>query len=172
MDPPPAETLMKALESLYALGALNDHGELTRLGRQMAEFPLDPAMSKTILASDPLGCSDEVVTIVSMLSVQNSVFFRPKEKKEAADNVRKTFTDPLGDHFTLLNVWNQWADSNFSNQWCFEHFVQTKAMKRARDIREQLTGLLERVEIELQSSGDQTAICKVHCILHYVMLIV
>ena len=42
MDPPPAETLIRALEQLYALGALNDRGELTKLGRRMAEFPMDP----------------------------------------------------------------------------------------------------------------------------------
>ena len=52
MDPPPHETLVLALEQLYALGALNHKGELTRLGRRMAEFPVDPMMSKTILASE------------------------------------------------------------------------------------------------------------------------
>ena len=40
MDPPPHEMLMRALENLYALGALNDKGDLTKLGRKMAEFPL------------------------------------------------------------------------------------------------------------------------------------
>ena len=52
MDRPPAETLMRALEQLYALGALNDRGELTKLGRRMAEFPLDPMMSKAVIASE------------------------------------------------------------------------------------------------------------------------
>ena len=52
MDPPPTETLMRALEQLFALGALNDLGELTKLGRRMAEFPLDPMLSKMILASE------------------------------------------------------------------------------------------------------------------------
>ena len=46
MDSPPPETLIKALEQLYALSALNDKGELTKLGRRMAEFPMDPMMSK------------------------------------------------------------------------------------------------------------------------------
>jgi hypothetical protein len=41
-----------ALEQLYALGALNHHGELTKLGRRMAEFPVDPMMAKMILASE------------------------------------------------------------------------------------------------------------------------
>lgn len=52
MDPPPHDALIMALEQLYALGALNHRGELTKMGRQMAEFPCDPMLSKMILASD------------------------------------------------------------------------------------------------------------------------
>jgi HrpA-like RNA helicase len=67
MDPPPGEMLMRALELLYALGALNDRGELTKLGRRMAEFPVDPMLSKAIIASEDYSCTDEILTIVSML---------------------------------------------------------------------------------------------------------
>lgn len=49
MDPPPPETLIRALEQLYALGALNDDGDLTKLGRRMAEFPCDPMLAKAII---------------------------------------------------------------------------------------------------------------------------
>lgn len=55
MDPPPTETLLRALEQLYALGALNDRGELTTLGRKMAEFPLDPMLAKMIINSEKYG---------------------------------------------------------------------------------------------------------------------
>lgn len=64
MDPPPPDTLVSALEQLYNLGALDDEGLLTRLGRKMAEFPLDPPVSKTLIASVDLGCSEEVLTII------------------------------------------------------------------------------------------------------------
>lgn len=60
MDAPPAETLIKALEQLYALGALNDKGELTKLGRRMAEFPIDPMLSKTLIAAEKYKCTEEV----------------------------------------------------------------------------------------------------------------
>jgi pre-mRNA-splicing factor ATP-dependent RNA helicase DHX16 len=60
LDPPPGETLMRALELLYALGALNDRGELTKLGRRMAEFPVDPMLSKAIISSENYSCTDEV----------------------------------------------------------------------------------------------------------------
>jgi pre-mRNA-splicing factor ATP-dependent RNA helicase DHX16 len=107
MDPPPAETLIRALEQLYALNALNDRGELTKIGRRMAEFPLDPMMSKSILASEQYGCSEEVISICSMLDVQSALYYRPKDKKFHVEKIHKMFNRPGGDHLTLLNVWNQ-----------------------------------------------------------------
>lgn len=60
LDPPPGDTLIRALDLLYALGAFNDRGELTKMGRRMAEFPMDPALSKSILASEKYNCTEEV----------------------------------------------------------------------------------------------------------------
>nr|XP_039251809.1 pre-mRNA-splicing factor ATP-dependent RNA helicase DHX16-like [Styela clava] len=154
MDPPPHETLVMALEQLYALGALNHLGELTKLGRRMAEFPVDPMLSKTLLASEKYKCSEEVVTIVAMLSVNNSIFYRPKDKIVHADNARQNFYMPGGDHLVLLNVYNQWVGTGHSTQWCFENFIQHRSMKRARDVRDQLEGLMERVEIEPTSNPN------------------
>eukprot|EP01006_Ploeotia_vitrea_P039275 TRINITY_DN66328_c10_g1_i1.p1 TRINITY_DN66328_c10_g1~~TRINITY_DN66328_c10_g1_i1.p1 ORF type:complete len:540 (-),score=319.76 TRINITY_DN66328_c10_g1_i1:789-2384(-) len=51
MDPPAPETLMRALELLNYLGALDDEGDLTKTGRLMAMFPLDPQLSKAVIAS-------------------------------------------------------------------------------------------------------------------------
>ena len=160
MDPPPAETLMRALEQLYALGALNDRGELTKIGRRMAEFPVDPQLSKMILNAENYGCVDQILTICAMLSVNNATFYRPKDKAIHADNARRNFFRPNGDHMTLLNVYSQWAESDFSTQWCFENFIQHRSMTRARDIRDQLENLCERVEVELSSSDDSDSIRK------------
>ncbi|KAG2496372.1 hypothetical protein HYH03_005601 [Edaphochlamys debaryana] len=155
MDPPPAETLLRALEQLYALGALNDKGELTKLGRRMAEFPLDPMLAKTLIASETYKVSEQIATVCAMVSVGSSVFYRPKDKAVFADNAHKNFArGGVGDHISLLNVYDGWAESNFASQWCFENYVQVRSMKRARDIRDQLVGLMERVEIEMV--GDPT----------------
>ncbi|KAM9985810.1 hypothetical protein ACTFIZ_002108 [Dictyostelium cf. discoideum] len=156
MDPPPAQTLIAALEQLYALGALNDRGQLTKLGRKMAEFPVDPQLSKMIIASEKYKCSEEILTICAMLSVGNTIFYRPKDKAFAADAARKLFFHPQGDHLTLMNVFNQWRESGYAVQWCFENFIQHRSMKRAQDVRDQLELLLERVEIPLVSNVDDT----------------
>jgi len=68
MDPPAPETLMRALELLNYLGALNDDGDLTELGSIMAEFPLDPQLSKMLVASCDYNCSNEILSITAMLS--------------------------------------------------------------------------------------------------------
>jgi len=160
MDPPPTETMFRALEQLYALGALNDRGELTTLGRKMAEFPVDPMLAKMIIASEKFGVSEEVATIAAMVSVGGNVFYRPKDKAVHADNAHKAFhRGNVGDHIALMHCYNSWAETNYASQWCFENFVQVRTMKRARDIRDQVLGLMERCEIDLISNaGDVEAI--------------
>jgi pre-mRNA-splicing factor ATP-dependent RNA helicase DHX15/PRP43 len=68
MDPPAPETLMRALELLNYLGALDDDGELTKTGEIMAEFPLDPQLSKMLIISPEHFCSNEILSLVAMLS--------------------------------------------------------------------------------------------------------
>jgi len=154
MDPPSTDTLVRAVEQLYALGALNNAGELTKIGRQMAEFPADPMLSRTILAADKYGCVEEVLSIIAMLGESSALFFRPKDKKIHADSARARFTNKDGgDHLTLLNVFNEWVDSDYSYVWAKENFLQQRSLTRARDVRDQLAKLCDRVEVDASKSG-------------------
>ena len=154
MDPPPTEALIGALNQLFALQALNHRGEMTKLGRQMAEFPTDPMLAKAVLAADKEGCVEEVWSVVAMLGEASALFFRPKDKKIHADSARNRFTiKDGGDHVTLLNVWNQWVDSDFSPVWARENFLQQRSLTRARDVRDQLAKLCERVEVAPSTCG-------------------
>jgi ATP-dependent RNA helicase DHX8/PRP22 len=163
MDPPPMETMIAAMEQLHTLSALDDEGLLTRLGRRMAEFPLEPQLSKMLIQSVHLGCSEEILTIVSMLSVQN-VFYRPKDKQAIADQRKAKFNQPEGDHLTLLSVYNAWKNNKFSNAWCFENFIQARTLRRAQDVRKQMLGMMDRHKLDVVSCGKnvshvQKAIC-------------
>ncbi|KAG8167717.1 hypothetical protein KVR01_003406 [Diaporthe batatas] len=155
MDPPPMNTMLTAMEELYALSALDDEGLLTRLGRKMADFPVEPSLAKALVYSVDLGCSDEMLTIVSMLNIQ-TVFYRPKEKQSQADQKKAKFHDPHGDHLTLLNVYNSWKHSGFSNPWCFENFIQARSVRRAKDVRDQLTKMMQRYRHPITSCGRDT----------------
>lgn len=158
MDPPSTDTLIKSLELLYMLGALNDKGELTKMGRRMAEFPIEPMMSRAILDSEARNCTEEVLSIIAMLGESGSLFYRPKDKKMHADKAKQNFYRSGGDMFMLLNIWEQWVETGYSQSWCYENYLQFKTLSRARDVRDQLAGLCERVEIVPQSNPNSNDI--------------
>jgi ATP-dependent RNA helicase DHX8/PRP22 len=113
----------------------------------MAEFPLEPQLSKILITSVELGCTDEILTVVAMLSVENP-FYRPKDKSAQADVKKAKFFQAEGDHLTLLSVYEAWKTSKFSNPWCHENFLQARAMRRAQDVRKQLVSVLDRYKMD------------------------
>jgi ATP-dependent RNA helicase DHX8/PRP22 len=66
---------------------------------------MEPSLSKALIESAAMHCSEELLTIVSMISGTGTqqVFFRPKEKQQQADQKKAKFHDPHGDHLTLLS---------------------------------------------------------------------
>jgi pre-mRNA-splicing factor ATP-dependent RNA helicase DHX38/PRP16 len=166
MDPPPQENILNSMYQLWVLGALNNVGGLTDLGWKMVEFPLDPPLAKMLLMGERLDCIDEVLTIVSMLSVP-SVFFRPKERAEESDAAREKFFVPESDHLTLLNVYQQWKEHDYRGDWCNDHYLQVKGLRKAREVRSQLLDILKQLKIELRSCGPdwdivRKAICSAY----------
>jgi pre-mRNA-splicing factor ATP-dependent RNA helicase DHX38/PRP16 len=154
MDPPPQDTITTSLFDLWALGAIDHVGELTAMGRTMTAFPMDPSLAKLlIMSSQEYACSEEMLTVVSMLSVP-SVFYRPKERQEESDTAREKFFVPESDHLTLLHVYNQWKSNGFSDGWCVRHFLHPKALRRAKEIREQIADILAlQKDMRLVSCG-------------------
>lgn len=150
MDPPPQDNILNSMYRLWVLGALNNVGSLTGLGRKMADFPLDPPLAKMVLMGEQLGCLEEVVTIVSMLSVP-SVFFRPKDRAVESDAAREKFFIPESDHLTLYNIYQQWEKHNFKEDWCNVHFLHVKALQKAREVRHQLQKILRKLKIPSSS---------------------
>ncbi|XP_071480742.1 putative pre-mRNA-splicing factor ATP-dependent RNA helicase PRP1 [Diadema antillarum] len=151
MDPPAPETLMRALELLNYLGALDDNGDLTRLGSMMAEFPLDPQLAKMVIASTDYNCSNEVLSITAMLSVPQC-FLRPNEAKKLADEAKMRFAHIDGDHLTLLNVYHAFKQNNEDPQWCYDNFIQYRSLKSADSVRQQLVRIMDRFALRRTST--------------------
>jgi pre-mRNA-splicing factor ATP-dependent RNA helicase DHX38/PRP16 len=167
MDPPPQDTITTSLFDLWALGALDNLGELTDLGRKMNAFPMDPSLAKLLIMSEQYGCSEEMVTIVSMLSVPN-VFYRPKERQEESDAAREKFFVPESDHLTYLHVYTQWKSNGYSDGWCIRHFLHSKSLRRAKEVRDQLLDIMKMQNMEMVSSGtDWDVIRKCICSGYY-----
>ncbi|KAK4486075.1 hypothetical protein RD792_008741 [Penstemon davidsonii] len=167
MDPPPQENILNSMYQLWVLGALNNVGGLTDLGWKMVEFPLDPPLAKMLLIGEQLECINEVLTIVSMLSVP-SVFFRPKDRVEESDAAREKFFVPESDHLTLLNVYQQWKSNQYRGDWCNDHFLHVKGLRKAREVRSQLLDILKTLKIPLTSCGpDWDVVRKAICSAYF-----
>lgn len=160
MDPPAPETLMRALEQLNYLGALDDEGTLTNIGRIMSEFPLDPQLAKMLIASAEYGCSSEILSIVALLSVQQ-IFMRPKEAAKAADAAKNQFAHTDGDHLTLLNAYHAYKQAVQSTgssdpeakNWCWDNFIDLRAIRSAENVRSQLEKIMRKQNLPVKA-GD------------------
>ncbi|XP_041375783.1 pre-mRNA-splicing factor ATP-dependent RNA helicase PRP16-like [Gigantopelta aegis] len=154
MDPPPEDNILNSMYQLWILGALDNTGMLTPMGRQMVEFPLDPALSKMLIVSGQMECIAEILTIVSMLSVP-AIFYRPKGREEDSDAAREKFQVPESDHLTLLNVYQQWKRNGYSASWSNEHFIHIKAMRKVREVRQQLKEIMDQQKMPMVSCGNE-----------------
>ncbi|VDN52282.1 unnamed protein product [Dracunculus medinensis] len=154
MDAPPQDNMLNSMYQLWTLGALDNTGRLTKLGRKMVEFPLDPTLSKMLIVSESMECSDEVLTIVSMLSVP-AIFFRPKGREDDADAKKEKFQVPESDHLSFLNVYLQWRLHKYSTKWCNDNFIHVKAMRKVREVRAQLKDIMEEQKVKLISCGTE-----------------
>jgi pre-mRNA-splicing factor ATP-dependent RNA helicase DHX38/PRP16 len=158
LDSPPKDLLNCSLYDLWAIDALDNLGELTDLGQLMTKFPMEPTLSKAILMScrPEFQCSEEIITIVSMLSVP-SVYLRPKERANEADQMREKFLIAESDHLTLLNIFGQWElnlkkfRNNYGkiNTWCNKNFLQLKSLLRAKDIKNQIMLIMQKSHLPI-----------------------
>ncbi|KAK4205703.1 P-loop containing nucleoside triphosphate hydrolase protein [Triangularia verruculosa] len=155
MDPPAPETMMRALEELNYLACLDDDGGLTKLGSLASEFPLDPALAVMLISSPEFYCSNEILSITSLLSVPQ-IWIRPNNNRKRADEMKAQFAHPDGDHLTLLNAYHAYkgAEQNGEDvkKWCHEHFLSYRHLSSADNVRAQLKRIMETNEIELVST--------------------
>eukprot|EP00210_Caulerpa_lentillifera_P004954 g4728.t1 len=170
LNEPPKAALVRSLQLLYSLGALDDQGNITEHpGVMMSRLPIDPALAKILITGFTTGCADEMLSIVSMLSTAN-LFCESrganKEEEEEADlSVWRKFMNVSGDHLTLLNVYNRFMEiaRKERKQWCSKQSISFKSMTRVLEIRKQLQSRCKELEVSQSSANgdDKTAdLCK------------
>lgn len=154
MNRPAPESLMQALEDLDYLAALDNDGNLSEFGIIMSEFPLDPQLSKSILASCEFDCVDEMLTIAAMVTAPNCFSHLPRGAEEAALSCWKMFLHPDGDHFTLINIYKAYQDMTLNaasehcvEKWCHDYFLNCSALRTAEVIRAELLEIIKRIEL-------------------------
>jgi len=161
MDAPTSDDINSALRQLKLLGAVSESGQLSSLGRKMAGFPLEPRLTAAILAAGELGCGEEMLTIIALVTGE-SIFNVPgtKERREEAEQVHRKFAANEGDLVTLLNTWRAYRSSSQSGQWCQEQYLVSRHLQFAAEVRKQLVGLCHNSGVKLESTRDMDLVRK------------
>ena len=154
LSPPPAGLMVRALELLYSLGAVDEYAKLTKPdGVRMAELAVEPMMGKTLLSAAGFGCLGEILTIAAMTSLGGSVWVQHDGERKKMESLRRKFAAEEGDHLTLLNVYQTFVGKGRKEaRFCRENLLNYKALSRAVSIRTQLKRYLERFGIKADES--------------------
>lgn len=160
IDPPRPTSVREGYKTLLELGAVNVKGAgvneeytLTNRGRQMARLPVEPRISRMILAAIDEQAVIEVMVIASALEIQDPRE-RPMDKQKAADEAHQQFKNEDSDFLTLLQLWDMWHErkkalsSGQLRKWCKQNFLSWMRMREWVDVHRQLRDLLK-------DSGDK-----------------
>lgn len=158
IDAPPPELLMRALELLGNIGCLDECGDMTEVGGKISRFPVEPLIAKMLVGSPEHRCSNEALSIASMLSV-GPVFLRPSGGARQADEARSRFAHLDGDHLTMLNVFHAYKqhvqDGVDPIKFCGENYINPRALAAAERIREKLKACMDQLGLALISTNFQ-----------------
>ncbi|KAF9978393.1 DEAH-box ATP-dependent RNA helicase prp22 [Actinomortierella ambigua] len=145
LDRPHQNELMAALRELYLIDAIDRYGQMTDVGTEMVQYPVNPLLARVLVEAERLGCMDKIVTIVAMLSVED-VFFMPRKEEDqvSATAAHEQFFHHSGDHMTLLNVYEDWRKTNYSKEWCHDNFMNLRNLRLAKNVRGQLLDIFDR----------------------------
>lgn len=159
LDSPSVKSLEDALKQLYLVDALDENGSITSLGRKMAELPLEPSLSRTLLEANELDCLSQALTVVSMLSAETTLLPAPSkssEKKRRHTPLNLPDGFGLGDHIQLLQIYEQWYQTDYNIDWCKENNLQVRGMLFVRDVRKQLSQIMQKItegSLDVQTSN-------------------
>ncbi|XP_055513770.1 LOW QUALITY PROTEIN: ATP-dependent RNA helicase DHX33-like [Leucoraja erinacea] len=168
---PSPDAVRAAVDQLEQLGAVerkNNQIILTPLGIKMAAFPLEPRFSKTLLVSPEFHCTEEILTIVSLLSV-DSVLYNPRAQQDEVLSARRKFISSEGDHMTLLNVYYAFKNTAGQREWCRENYVNSRNMTMVMEVRRQLRDICVKFGVHLESSRADTSNVR-RCLAHSLFL--
>lgn len=143
IEPPDPRLVRDGFRLLEELGAVNTKNKMSRLGRRMAVFPIDPSLSRMVLAAQQLGTLAELLVIASALSIQDPRE-RPADKQAQADQAHSRYRDSRSDFLSLLNLWRfyeaqrQELSENKLRKLCKREYLSWLRMREWRDIHRQL----------------------------------
>lgn len=150
VEPPPAAAIRDGFTALFELGALNKDKGLSPIGRLMAKLPIDPPISRILIAARDNNCVREITIIAPALAIQDPRV-RPAGREASADQAHKKFAHKKSDFLSLLNIWDLFHGAQEQGlswgrlkKFCTSHSLSFQRMREWIDLHDQLKRLLKR----------------------------
>ncbi|TYA26219.1 ATP-dependent RNA helicase HrpA [Aggregatibacter actinomycetemcomitans] len=163
VDAPDKRHIQDGVKLLEELGAFEtvktkfgEKRQLTQIGRQLAQLPVDPRLAKMLLSAVNFGSVYEVMIIVSALSIQDPRE-RPTEKQQAADEKNRRFADKKSDFLAFLNLWNYLQEQqkalskNQFRRQCQKDFLNYLRIREWQDIYQQIRLAVREMGLPINS---------------------
>jgi ATP-dependent helicase HrpA len=170
LDPPDQRSIRDGVQLLNELGAFDDRGAITDLGRRLAQLPLDPRVGRMILAAADEGCVREVLVLAAALSIPDPRE-RPTDREEAARQKHARFADEHSDFVSYLNLWRylneQRKDRSGSSfrRMCRQEFLHYLRIREWQDLTGQLRSIARDIGIRETDDPEPADPARVHAAL-------
>jgi ATP-dependent helicase HrpA len=158
VEPPDRRNVKDGLDLLVELNALDPATQkLTKLGRSLAQLPIDPRLGRMVLEADRQGCVRDVLVIAAALSIQDPRE-RPQDRQQAAAEMHSRFTDETSDFLAYLNLWRYLQEqqkelsSSAFRRLCRKEFLNYLRVREWQDLHSQLRRALRTLELSLDAS--------------------
>ncbi|GLT38403.1 hypothetical protein SLA2020_126590 [Shorea laevis] len=161
LDPPSSESLEYALKQLYLIDAIDENGSITSIGQTMAELPLEPSLSRTLMEANENGCLSQALTVAAMLSAETNLLLSQSKNKNTEKKRKNPSSDlpdgsGLGDHIQLLQIYECWDQNDYDIGWCKDNDLQVRGMVFVKDVRKQLSQIMQKMakgSFDVQANG-------------------
>ena len=148
LDAPSPASIRAGERSLFELGAIDEAGKLTPIGKTLSKWPVDPGIARMILAADEEQCLEEILIIAAALEIRDPRE-RPVEKQFAADTAHQKFADERSDFMSYLKLWDfareqeeKLSRGQFQKA-CHQNFLSSLRLREWSDLARQLRQIAE-----------------------------
>jgi ATP-dependent helicase HrpA len=166
VEPPDGRYIRDGQRTLRELGALDEHGRLTDIGRRLARLPLDPRLGRMLLAAADEHCLEEVAVIAAALSVPDPRD-RPADRQAQTDEKHAAWRHEHSDFMTLLALWRDFREQrerlsrNKLRSWCRENHLSYMRMNEWHHVHSQVMEVVKG-ELELRVNTQPAGYDAIH----------
>jgi ATP-dependent helicase HrpA len=162
IDPPRGVSIREGMNELAELGAVTGGEDgaptLTAIGRKLARIPVEPRLSRIMLAASDLATLPSALPVAAALACDDPRR-RPADERDKAKAAHAKWRVPGSDFLSTLKLWRWWLEEtgdlsqNQVRKLCKANYLSYPKMREWRDLVRQLGELSSRLGLDVKSDN-------------------